>query len=95
MHEPRHTEKKNKKKKNKKPVSCEQLQIAVHNAIAWSFPAGKQPSFRIIQLFQTENQTIQSKGTKGNSEDKGGVKNVAPSCAFFSIPEAHIEVLYL
>lgn len=50
MHEPRHTEKKEEEKKNL--LSCEQLQIAVYTAIAWSFPAGKQPSFRILQLFQ-------------------------------------------
>lgn len=86
------------KKKWKNPLSCERLQIAVYSAIAWSFPAGKQPSFRILQLFQQKNQTPQSKASEGNPQDTGGPKDAAMSCVFsvpFPTSHTHTEVLYL
>lgn len=55
-------------------LSCERLQIAVHTAIAWSFPAGKEPSFKIVQLFQKEIKHYKARAPNRNSEERGCYK---------------------
>lgn len=50
-------------------LSCKQLQIAVHTAIAWRFPAGNKPSFKILQLFQKETKARSPKKTQQKKND--------------------------
>lgn len=54
-----------------------------HPAIAWSFPAGEEPSFRILQLFQKEMKRC--KATTPNSIEKGWLQDVAPSSILISV----------
>lgn len=62
-------------------LSCEQLQIAVYTPIAWSYPAGKKPSFSIVQLFQKEIKQCKAKAPNETQMRKDDYK-ILPQVVF-------------
>lgn len=85
--------------KKRNLLSCERLQIAEHTAIAWSFPAGKEPSFRILQLFQKEIKHWKARAPNKLRRERTTIR-CCPELYFHfysssHLPEAHTEALYL
>ena len=74
-------------------LSCERLQICSRHWKRLEFPSWKGTIFQDLTAVPKRNQTLQSLGTKWDSEENGGLQHVAPShfnsCALTHPPRGH------